>query len=1174
MRITDKQGRVVGTLNTGTAEEAETAAVIGIPGASYSSRQAGATPPASDRPARRRRHEPDHPSRGADDYKIEIIDTAGKATSVAVHTYGKDGTPSISTIETDKPAVADVAIQADGSGAEVTVQKGVKPTPEPEVTAQNQEEATPDAGTPSATASASVPTPTPTPPPLETALQLPADAGQARIETASNEGFFIGDTIVLDPGTAIEESNTIIGFGSFILASPLRFSHSAGATIVRIRQAPPNPDGSPPEGAPTEQPPPLVAPDNVTIGCSTLYNSNPKRATVICGATIAGEFTSIRWTSNGTIISEAANKQSLFLSFDEDTSTTVVLTACNITICRSTSAVEAIRFPVVNTLSTTTGSATPGQPVPPPPPKTGIVVSCATGFDAISGVAQVNCIAVFPDGTPYTSITWSAPGATPPGQTSQSDTFTTTVADPNQTIRITATICNYSDCSTSDVYELSFGATVVELVTFPSGSGDYPQFQEITLTATVRGPTPPLGGQVIFRSGGTDLGPATLIPAGDFGFASLTVIPNNDPQQLIGIDLGARTLTAYYTGGATLFPGTSDPVDINIVMGVPDDCDSIDNDGDNQFDEDCIYTNNPKSVGGGTVVKDLSIKVGGGLTFTGPSAVAAPGDVLAVQSTVNRTDYCPGCIRQVYMAIAENPTANSPGIIDAQGPYCLLSNVLNSDVLVERGFTAPLYPGVYYIRLTGSLQYSCIAVDVGSPATTTGRIVVRSTTDTVLTSSATSNSYQSTTPVTFTATVHRLQGAGGTPVGSVAFSGITGMTCILPGTTTTVSNNVGVPLVNGARTISCNTSALTAGSISVGAVFTGQPTPGLSTGDPNATKFYSDSTATALAFDINYPAPQLTATANPFNPTSGTAGATSDIDPLRITGSNFFPDLLPDGVTTVTTVQFDPDGTGPLGATPLSLSSVTSTEIRAVVPQSLLANTGTATVIVTNPTPGGGTVTGSFPIANANTVTTLNNPGSHPLGSNVTFAGTVTESSAGNVIGDTVRLCRSGTGPNCTAGNLLGSDTLSAGGPGTGNYSIVVSGLAVGPHPAQAYYLGSSNFGPSTSGVQTATITAADSDTNLSLSLGPHPLGSSVTLTADVTSTEGGGANITGSVTFRLGGTSCSTGTALAAAVSLDSSDSAELMTSAIPAGVTQTLRACYSGTRTTPRRRTRQTSR
>ena len=47
-------------------------------------------------------------------------------------------------------------------------------------------------------------------------------------------GFNVGDTIAINPGGSNEETNQIIGFGSFILDSPLQFDHEAGEPVVLV----------------------------------------------------------------------------------------------------------------------------------------------------------------------------------------------------------------------------------------------------------------------------------------------------------------------------------------------------------------------------------------------------------------------------------------------------------------------------------------------------------------------------------------------------------------------------------------------------------------------------------------------------------------------------------------------------------------------------------------------------------------------------------------------------------------------------------------------------------------------------------------------------------------------------------------------------------------------------
>ena len=59
-------------------------------------------------------------------------------------------------------------------------------------------------------------------------------AGSSEIDVASTDGFNVGDTIIINPGGSNEETNQIIGFGSFILDSPLQFDHEAGEPVVLV----------------------------------------------------------------------------------------------------------------------------------------------------------------------------------------------------------------------------------------------------------------------------------------------------------------------------------------------------------------------------------------------------------------------------------------------------------------------------------------------------------------------------------------------------------------------------------------------------------------------------------------------------------------------------------------------------------------------------------------------------------------------------------------------------------------------------------------------------------------------------------------------------------------------------------------------------------------------------
>jgi len=78
---------------------------------------------------------------------------------------------------------------------------------------------------------------------------LPKAAPKARVETpapqgttilpinnAPAQGFEIGQDLVLDAGTPIEESNRVAAFGSVILEYPLEFDHANGVDIAGVSE--------------------------------------------------------------------------------------------------------------------------------------------------------------------------------------------------------------------------------------------------------------------------------------------------------------------------------------------------------------------------------------------------------------------------------------------------------------------------------------------------------------------------------------------------------------------------------------------------------------------------------------------------------------------------------------------------------------------------------------------------------------------------------------------------------------------------------------------------------------------------------------------------------------------------------------------------------------------------
>lgn len=102
---------------------------------------------------------------------------------------------------------------------------------------------------------------------------MAASAGDQELFVSHTAGFSIGDRIIIDEGTGIEEVNTVAGFASILLSGPLQFAHPVGFTV---RMTPATPNGVPsiaPTAAPTNTVP-FGPPGTVDQTPSTLQSSN------------------------------------------------------------------------------------------------------------------------------------------------------------------------------------------------------------------------------------------------------------------------------------------------------------------------------------------------------------------------------------------------------------------------------------------------------------------------------------------------------------------------------------------------------------------------------------------------------------------------------------------------------------------------------------------------------------------------------------------------------------------------------------------------------------------------------------------------------------------------------------------------------------------------------------
>ena len=155
VRITDSNGRVVGTLDGKTPQDARKSALTGITGSSYSFRAAWRDPTCieSAPPPDAGTNQIMLPRPANGSYRVEVIDPNGGSTTVAIHTFDKDGTETVKT--QDSQGKIDMGIDVQMGGATPT--PGT-PTPTPTATPTPKPGVTPPTAT-------NTPTPTLTPTP-------------------------------------------------------------------------------------------------------------------------------------------------------------------------------------------------------------------------------------------------------------------------------------------------------------------------------------------------------------------------------------------------------------------------------------------------------------------------------------------------------------------------------------------------------------------------------------------------------------------------------------------------------------------------------------------------------------------------------------------------------------------------------------------------------------------------------------------------------------------------------------------------------------------------------------------------------------------------------------------------------------------------------------------------
>jgi len=350
VRVTDAEGRVVGTITGATPQDADKSALRQIPGSSYVFKEAMRDPTCvQPAPA---------PTAGVnqiilpgvkDTYKVEVAAATNGPTTVAIHIYDRNGNLTMQSLDNAGPAVLSINYDPSSPTSQISLVSGTPATPGTSTAAAGT--------TPAAGGTGTAP-------------------GQTGAGTPQPGAPSAGGTATAKPATS---------------GSP-----GAGGTASPTGTATASPTATP------------APPNNVTVTCSPAYSTGPTLATVTCTAAIGGTLTTTNWTVNGVPFPAAQGKTVLTTTFTANTNATIQVSACNLNACTQGTAAVAVVFPPVTPTGTPVPSATPSvTPTPTPStPPAGPDLTCV-----VSGPmnqSDVTCSTTF-SGT-YSAIIWQAPG--------------------------------------------------------------------------------------------------------------------------------------------------------------------------------------------------------------------------------------------------------------------------------------------------------------------------------------------------------------------------------------------------------------------------------------------------------------------------------------------------------------------------------------------------------------------------------------------------------------------------------------------------------------------------------------------------------------------------------------------------------------------------------------------
>jgi hypothetical protein len=651
--------------------------------------------------------------------------------------------------------------------------------------------------------------------------------------------------------------------------------------------------------------------------------------------------------------------------------------------------------------------------------------------------------------------------------------------------------------------------------------------QSTTFTATVTATAPGAGtpsGTVQFMDGATPIGAPAVMAAGVATFSTGA------------LSTGAHAITAVYSGDGS-FTTSTGSLPTQTVNKAASSTAVTSSANPSVFGQSVTFTATLSAVAPGAGIPGGTVQFMDGVTPIGAPVALVAG--VAATSTAALT-IGPHAITAVYSGDANfltstgslptqtvNKAASSTALTSSINPTVFGQSttftatvtatapgagtpggtVQFMDGVTPIGAPATLAAGVATFSTgaltTGAHTITAVYSGDGNFLTSTGSLptqtVNKAASSTAVTSSVNPTVFGQST--TFTATVTATGPGVGTPGGTVQF---------MDGATP-----IGAPAALAGGVATFGTAALTTGTHTITAVYSGDVNFLTSTGSLPTQTVNAAATGTALTSSVN---PTVFGQSTTFTATVTATG--------------------PGSGTPTGTVQFL-DGVTPLGA-PVAmvagvatLNSATLTtgahQITAVYSGDANFLTSTSSVLVQ-------TVNKA---ASSTAVTSSVNP--TVFGQSTTFTATVTGTPPGGGTPTGTVQFMDGVTP-------IGAPAVLAGGIAT----FSTSALAIGAHAITAVYSGDGNFLTSTGSLPTQTVNKAASSTAVTSSINPTVVGQSTTFTATVTAAGPGAGTPTGTVQFMDGATPIGAPAAVAAGV-------ATFSTGALTIGP-HTITGVYSG--------------